>query len=89
MKNSFEKFTLNAKKSLELAQDEAKRLDSFNISTEHILLGMLNLKESTGAEILEKFDINSEKILLALSFNTEELIETGEGLSFYSKTCLE
>ena len=49
---SFEKFTDKARKVLVLAQDEARALHQPYVGTEHILLGLIQEKDMTGATVL-------------------------------------
>ena len=50
--------TKRAKKVMELAVDEARRLNHHYIGTEHLLLGLLREGEGVGAKVLEKLNIN-------------------------------
>ncbi len=56
--------TPRAKKVIELAVDEARRLDHHYIGTEHLLLGLLREGEGIGAEVLEKLGVTLEKARL-------------------------
>ena len=53
--------TGRAKKVIELAVDEARRLSHHYIGTEHLLLGLLREGEGVGAKVLEKLNINLEQ----------------------------
>ena len=53
--------TPRAKKVIELAVDEARRLNHYYIGTEHILLGMLREGDGIGVGVLESFGVNLEK----------------------------
>jgi ATP-dependent Clp protease ATP-binding subunit ClpC len=48
----FERFTDGARRSVILAQDEARRLDHNYIGTEHLLLALLREEESAAAQAL-------------------------------------
>ncbi len=85
--HQFDKFTQNAKKALILAQEIAKNLDFPYIGTEHILLGLLSLKSSVACGILSSFDIDLEKVELAMSLIEKEEYE--EGLSTNAKQVIE
>ena len=54
--------TPRAKKVIELAVDEARRLNHSYIGTEHLLLGLLREHEGTAAGVLESFGITLEKV---------------------------
>src|SRR5260370_33214045 len=47
---------------LELAVDEAHRLNHHSIGTEHLLLGLLREGESIAAEALQSLGVNLEKV---------------------------
>ncbi len=53
--------TPRAKKVIELAVDEARRLQHHYIGTEHLLLGMIREGEGIAAGVLESLGINLEK----------------------------
>lgn len=62
-----EKFTLRARKALDLARDEARNYQHNYVGTEHILLGVL--RESDGwiaTQALLQQDVDPQKIRLAL-----------------------
>jgi ATP-dependent Clp protease ATP-binding subunit ClpA len=50
---NFDRFTDNARKSLENAEQIAAQMGSSYIGTEHILLGILKQEGSIGAKILK------------------------------------
>ncbi len=54
--------TPRAKKVIELAVDEARRLTHRFIGTEHILLGLLREGEGVAAVVLENFGLHLEQI---------------------------
>ncbi len=53
--------TPRAKKVVELAVDEARRLDHHYIGTEHLLLGLLREGEGVAAGVLESLGVSLEK----------------------------
>ena len=53
--------TPRAKKVIELAVDEARRLNHHYIGTEHILIGLLREGEGVAASVLESFGINLDQ----------------------------
>ncbi len=53
--------TPRAKKIIELAVDEAHRLNHHYIGTEHILLGLIREGEGIAAGVLESLGVNLEK----------------------------
>ena len=54
--------TPRAKRVIELAVDEARRLNHSYIGTEHLLLGLLREHEGTAASVLESFGVTFEKV---------------------------
>lgn len=54
--------TPRAKKVIELAVDEAQRLNHHYIGTEHLLLGLLREGEGIGAGVLESFGLSLEEV---------------------------
>lgn len=54
--------TPRAKKVIELAVDEARRLNHHYIGTEHLLLGLLREGEGIGAGVLESFGLNLQEV---------------------------
>ncbi len=53
--------TKRVQKVIELAVDEARRLNHHYIGTEHLLLGLLREGEGVGAKVLAKLNINLEQ----------------------------
>ena len=54
--------TPRAKKVIELAVDEARRLNHQSIGTEHLLLGLMREGEGIAAGALESLGVNLEKV---------------------------
>ena len=57
--------TPRAKKVIELAVDEARRLKHHYIGTEHLLLGLVREGEGIAAGVLESMGVNLEKVRIA------------------------
>ncbi|KPI20251.1 Clp domain protein [Actinobacteria bacterium OK074] len=51
---TFERFTVSARKAVVTAQEEARQLRHDHIGTEHILLGLLDVQDSTAAKVLHQ-----------------------------------
>lgn len=68
--------TPRAKKALQLAVDEARRLNHQYVGTEHLLLGLLREGEGIAAGVLESLGVNldrARRILVdAVSFETSD-----------------
>ncbi len=54
--------TPRAKRVIELAVDEARRLNHSYIGTEHLLLGLLREREGAAVGVLESFGVTFEKV---------------------------
>ena len=55
-------FTTRAKKTLELSRQESAQLGSAHIDTEHILLGLIRDRTSTGARILVNLGADLDRV---------------------------
>ena len=51
-----------------MAQEEAQRFQHNYIGTEHLLLGLLRLEQSTAARVLNKLGIKLEQVRSAIEF---------------------
>jgi Clp amino terminal domain, pathogenicity island component len=70
----FKRFTDRARRAVDLAQDEAKRLNHGYIGTEHILLGLIREGDGVAAQALESLGIS----LQAVRAQVEEIIGQGQ-----------
>src|SRR6185437_8443830 len=70
----FERFTDRARRAVELAQDEARRLEHNYIGTEHILLGLISEGEGVAARVLESLGIGLDTVRQQV----EEIIGRGQ-----------
>jgi ATP-dependent Clp protease ATP-binding subunit ClpC len=70
----FERFTDRARRTVVLAQEEARMLDHSWIGTEHLLLGLLGEGEGVAAKALEALGIS----LAAVRQQVEEIIGQGD-----------
>lgn len=87
--SQFDRFTENAKKSLENADNLAQSMGSNYIGTEHILLGVLQQDGSIGAKILRNAGVTMNKAQMVLSFSQKILAKNNrKGLSETAKTTL-
>ncbi len=88
-KSYFERFTDNAKRSLENAEQLAQSMGASYIGTEHILLGVLQEEGSVGSKILKNAGVTLDKAQLALSFSHKIVTSGGRrGLSQTAKDIL-
>lgn len=58
----WERFTIRARRAVLMAHDEALRMGAQLISTEHLLLGLLRLQEGSAIELLERLDVDVERL---------------------------
>src|SRR5688572_30428337 len=88
-KSFSDRFTENAKKSLENADIAAQTMSSGYVGTEHILLGILQQEGSIGSKILRNSGVSLENLQLALNFSPNILTTSGrKGLSETAKNIL-
>ncbi len=67
-RDRFDKFTEDARKILSLAQEEAQRFQHNYIGTEHLLLGLVRLEESTAGQVLHELGIQLPLVRSAVEF---------------------
>ncbi|TCC30596.1 Clp protease N-terminal domain-containing protein [Kribbella sindirgiensis] len=58
----YEKFTEPARQVIVLAQDEARRLDHVYVGTEHLLLGLVTLRQGVASRVLADFGITAPAV---------------------------
>lgn len=88
----FERFTPNAKLSLQIAEQEAKALKSDYIGTEHLLLGLLSIPKSLGFSIFTGAGVTLENVRIIMKAMKSQKIETENvkhGLSQYLHSVIE
>jgi ATP-dependent Clp protease ATP-binding subunit ClpA len=64
----FDRFNEHARRVLSLAQEEAQRFQHNYIGTEHLLLALVRLKESTAGQIFSEMGIELERVRSAVEF---------------------
>jgi ATP-dependent Clp protease ATP-binding subunit ClpA len=69
----YERFTDRARKAMQLANQEAQRLNHEYIGTEHILLGLVKEGAGVAANVLKNLDVDLRKIRL----ETEKIVQSG------------
>jgi ATP-dependent Clp protease ATP-binding subunit ClpC len=60
-------FSQNARQAVEAAVMVSEELDHDIVSLEHMLLGLVSVKDSTAAKVLGKFGVTKEKIISAMT----------------------
>ena len=73
MADKLERFTKQARRVLKLAQEEALKFNHSYIGTEHLLLGLLNDKDSAAVKVLRDMGVNPAHVRRTL----ERLIKPG------------
>ncbi len=58
----YERFTDRARKAIQLAYQVARRANHDDISTEHVLLGLLDVGGCTATEVLKNLDVDVSKV---------------------------
>jgi len=72
----FERFTDRARRSVVLAQEEARMLNHNYIGTEHILLGLLRVEDGLAAKVLTSLGVSLE----AARGRVEEIVGQGHAM---------
>src|SRR6185503_18844582 len=62
----FERFTERARKAMSLSRQEAQRLNSEFIGTEHILLGIIQEGGGVAAKVLKNFKVDLRQVRLEI-----------------------
>jgi ATP-dependent Clp protease ATP-binding subunit ClpA len=91
-KGRFVKFNEQARKVLSLAQEEAQRFDHSYLGTEHLLLGLVRVSDSTAARVLRGLDVELSKVRSAVEFiigRAPATPSTDIGLTARSKRVIE
>ena len=70
-------FTPRAQQVLQLARKEADRLQAGEVGTEHLLLGLLNLGQGVGANVLARMGVALEEIAANLEVASSNRIAGG------------
>ena len=79
--------TPRAKKVIELAVDEARRLNHHYIGTEHLLIGLMREGEGVAAGVLESLGVNLDKVRAETSqILTQTVQQSGGGGKSSSRT---
>ncbi len=78
--------TPRAKKVIELAVDEARRLSHHYIGTEHLLLGLVREGEGIAASVLESLGVNLERVRAETTRILSQSMPQGSGAGTRSST---
>ena len=90
MKDFFsQKFSQDAQQSLNMAQNFAAESRLMAIGTEHILVGVLSIRETLASELLQDSGVTLEKIHLILRFPNATEMTTSEGMTDNARRALQ
>ena len=78
--------TPRAKKVIELAVDEARRLNHHHIGTEHLLIGLMREGEGVAAGVLESLGVNLDKVRGETSRILTQTVQQGQSGSSSKST---
>ena len=78
--------TPRAKKVIELAVDEARRLGHYYIGTEHLLIGLMREGEGVAAGVLESLGVSLDKIRTETNRVLSQNLKQGQGSGARSTT---
>ena len=59
----WQRFTERARRVILLGQEEAGKMQSGHVGTEHLLLGLVRENEGVAAQVLQKMGIALDKVL--------------------------
>ena len=62
----FERFTEGSRRTVVLAQEEARLLDHKYIGTEHLLAGLMRVEDGIGAQVLAEMGVRLEEVRLQI-----------------------
>lgn len=91
-RDRFSKFNEHARAVLSLAHEEAQRLGHNYIGTEHLLLGLVGVGESTAGQVLNKLGADQYKVRNAVEFiigRGDRFVLGFVGLTPRAKTVIE
>ncbi|HVF10417.1 MAG TPA: Clp protease N-terminal domain-containing protein [Abditibacteriaceae bacterium] len=58
----WQRFTERARRVILLGQEEAARMQSGHVGTEHLLLGLIREGEGVASQVLQKMDVSAERV---------------------------
>ncbi len=78
MSDKFDRFTKRARRVLQLAQEEAQRLNHNYIGTEHLLLGLVREENGVAVKVLQELGVEASQVIRAV----ERTVGRGERVPF-------
>lgn len=87
----YNRFTNNAKRVLQYAQQTAQRLGHDYVGTEHILLGLVLNKDGVAGQVLAQLGLTPENVLRAIEKLTasSDIVQDDPGLTPRTKRTME
>ena len=92
MTERFDKFTEGARRTLQLAHEEAQRFNHNYIGTEHVLLGLVRESDGVAARVLNSLGIELKKVRTSVEFiigRGDRMVMGEIGLTPRSKRVIE
>jgi len=92
MPDQFDNFTEQARMVLQLAQEEAQRFNHTYMGTEHLLLGLIRVREGTAAQVLGELGVELDHVRGAVEFimgRGDRTITGDRGLTPRARTVIE
>lgn len=75
----WQKFTERARRIILLGQEEAGKMNSGDVGTEHLLLGLVREHEGVAAQVLSKMGVTIEKVRAEIESIAPTYVEDGGG----------
>ena len=87
----YNRFTNNAKRVLQYAQQTAQRLGHDYVGTEHILLGLVLNKDGVAGQVLAQLGLTPENVLRAIEKLTasSDIVQDDPGLTPRTKRTMD
>jgi ATP-dependent Clp protease ATP-binding subunit ClpC len=73
----WQRFTERARRVILLGQEEAGKMSSEHVGTEHLLLGLVSENEGVAAKVLQKMGVSLQKVRQEIAAEAEPGTETG------------
>src|SRR4028118_2328892 len=75
----WQRFTERARRVILLGQEEAGKMGSGHVGTEHLLLGLVSESEGVASQVLQKMGVGLQKVRSEIALEVEASGETSSG----------
>jgi len=75
----WQRFTDRARRVILLGQEEASKMNSGHVGTEHLLLGLVRENEGVAAQVLQKMDVSLQRVRQEVEAEAQGSEEAGTG----------